>query len=299
VLHTDTAYDLTRQVPATDCLIALMPDWAERIWFVTRLGRVGYVDPATGAARVLDLGEQVANSLAVDEHGGVYVVTVEALYRLVAGATGPTVSWRSAYDRGSVQKPGQLSRGSGTTPTLMPGGLVAITDNADPTMHVQFYDTSDGRLVCQSAVFGAGRSASENSLVSVGDGGVVVENNFGYSSPLSTVLGRTSSGGLARVDVRDGTCSVAWTSEEIAPSSVAKVSLATGLVYAYTKRRSAWGASAWYLTALDARTGRTAWSVRTGLGAAFNNHYAAVTLAPDGSAYVATLAGLVHIRDTR
>jgi hypothetical protein len=29
-----------------------------------------------------------------------------------------------------------------------------------------------------------------------------------------------------------------------------------------------------------------------------NNHYAAITLAPDGSAYVATLAGMVHVRDS-
>jgi len=126
---------------------------------------------------------------------------------------------------------------------------------------------------------------------------VVVENNYGYSSPLSTLLGRSTTGGLARVDVTDGRCTVAWTSDEIAPTSVAKVSLATGLVYAYTKRRSAWGAAAWYLTAIDARTGTTVWSVRTGLGMAFNNHYSAITLAPDGSAYVATLAGMVRVRD--
>jgi outer membrane protein assembly factor BamB len=87
-------------------------------------------------------------------------------------------------------------------------------------------------------------------------------------------------------------------SDEIAPTSVAKVSLATGLVYAYTTRRSRWGVSAWYLTAIDARTGRTAYSVRTGTGSMFNNHYSAVTLAPDGSAYIATLAGMIRVRDT-
>ncbi len=77
------------------------------------------------------------------------------------------------------------------------------------------------------------------------------------------------------------------------PTSVAKASLATGLVYAYTTRPSWWGVSAWYLTAIDARTGETAFSVRTGTGTLFNNHYAAVTLGPDGSAYVATLGGMV------
>ena len=34
-----------------------------------------------------------------------------------------------------------------------------------------------------------------------------------------------------------------------------------------------------------------------GTGEAFNNHYSAITLAPDGSLYAATLAGLVRVRD--
>ena len=205
---------------------------------------------------------------------------------------------RQLYDRGTEQKPGQLSQGSGTTPTLMPGGIVAITDNADPRMHVQFYRTGDGSLICQEAVFGDDVSASDNSLVSVGDG-VIVENNYGYSSPVSTLFGRAPEGGFARVDVDPGAkdCETVWTSEEVAPTSVAKLSLGNGLLYAYTKRQSWIGVNAWYFTALDARTGRTAYSVRTGLGTLMNNHYSAVTIAPDGSAYVATLAGMVRIRD--
>lgn len=297
-LVTEESHDLTEVIPAADCLIALMPDWDGRIWFVTQQGRAGFVDPESGRPAVLDLDEEIANSFAVGDDGGVYLVTVEALYKLGVAAGRPQVTWRASYDRGSVTKPGQLSRGSGTTPTLLPGGLVAITDNADPRMHVQFYATDNGRLLCQAEVFDDGASATDNSLVSVGDG-VIVENNHGYASPLSTMLGRATTGGLARVDVDGTDCSVAWTSEEIAPTSVAKVSLATGLVYAYTTRRSRWGVSAWYLTALDARTGATAWSVRTGIGTLFNNHYAAITLAPDGSAYIATLAGMIRIRDQR
>jgi outer membrane protein assembly factor BamB len=274
-----------------------MPDWAGRIWFVTQDGRAGFVVPDTFRTAVLDLGDEIANSVAAGRDGGVYVVTVKALYKLGVGPSGkPAVTWRTTYDRGSEKKPGQLSQGSGTTPTILPGGLVAITDNADPRMHVQFYDVDDGALVCQAAVFGDGESASDNSLVSVGDG-VVVENNYGYSGPLRTLFGRTTTGGLARVDVSGRTCTVAWTSDERAPSSVAKVSLANGLVYAYTKRKSWWGVNAWYVTAIDAATGRRVWAVRTGLGTLFNNHYSAITIAPDGSLYVATLAGMVRVRD--
>ena len=83
----------------------------------------------------------------------------------------------------------------------------------------------------------------------------------------------------------------------VAPTSVAKAPSRPACVYAYTKRPTWWGVSAWYLTALDVRTGRHVFSVRTGTGTLMNNHYAAITLGPDGSAYIATLAGMVRVRD--
>ncbi|MEV7430861.1 hypothetical protein AB0N29_14670 [Nocardioides sp. NPDC092400] len=301
-LTTDATYDLSAAVPADDCLVAVLPDWAGRIWFVTQDGRTGFVEPGSGDVSAIELGEEVANSFATDTDGAVYVVTTHALHRLEVSPAGrPRVRWRAPYDRGSTQKPGQVSQGSGTTPTLLSGGVVAITDNASPRMHVQLYDTRDGSLVCQESVFGDDASATDNSLVSVGSG-VVVENNHGYSGPWRTMLGRTTPGGFARVDLvtgKDGerTCETVWTSEVSAPTSVAKLSLATGLLYAYEKQKSWWGANAWYLVAIDVRTGRTAYRVRTGLGTLMNNHYSAVTLGPDGAAYVATLAGMVRVRD--
>ncbi len=56
-------------------------------------------------------------------------------------------------------------------------------------------------------------------------------------------------------------------------------------------------ADPWYLTAIDVRTGRTAWRRLTGTGTQWNNHYAAIYLGPDGSAYVATLAGVLRLKD--
>lgn len=302
-LATEATIDLTGLIPEDDCLVALMPDWdGLGTWWVSQDGRVGHADQSGGSS-VLDLGEEIANSLAVDAEG-LYVVTVEALYKLAVGADAPRTLWRAAYDNGTQHKPGQLSAGSGTTPTVLPSGLVAITDNAEPRMHVQFYDAGSGDLVCEAPVFSAAASATDNSLVAVGEAAVVVENNYGYDSPLTTTLGRAVAGGLARVEAVPAAgggagreCRVTWTSEEIAPTSVAKVSLANGLVYAYTTRSSRWGVQAWYVTAIDAATGDTVFSARTGTGSMFNNHYSAVTLAPDGSLYVATLAGMVRLRD--
>ncbi len=295
-------YDVNTAIPEGDCLIALMPDWDGRIWFVTKNGGVGTVLPVSGAVRSLRLdGERIVNSLATDETGGVYIVSDHALYRFDATRNGaPEVTWRQPYDRGSRQKPGQLSQGSGTTPTLIGRDLVAITDNADPRMQVVAYRRTAAPLrereVCRVPVFGKEAGATENSLVAVGRS-VIVENNYGYQNPGTTTAGRSTTPGIARVDVSARSCGLRWTSDEIAPTSVPKVSLETGLLYVYTKPEGV-EQDPWYFTAVDVRTGETAWRQLTGTGMQWNNHYAAIYLGPDRSAYVATLAGLVKISDT-
>ena len=297
------SYDVSAQVPGNDCVVATMPDWSGRIFFATQQGRVGVVDPATGQVRTMQFaGEGIFNSLAGDETGAVYLVTTQRLAAVEADASGtPVVRWSEPYDRGTTKKPGQLSQGSGTTPTLIGRDLVAITDNADPQMHVIFYrrsGTAGEREICRVPVFGAGASDTENSVAYAGGHSVLVENNYGYAGVQSTVLGQTTSPGVARVDLEDdGTCHVAWTSPVTAPTSVPKVSLANGLLYVYTKPASNLLDDSWYLTALDVRTGATQWSQRTGNGIQWNNHYASIYLGPDGSAYVPTLSGLIRFHD--
>jgi len=53
----------------------------------------------------------------------------------------------------------------------------------------------------------------------------------------------------------------------------------------------------WYLTAIDFRTGRTAFRRRAGAGLGSNNNYAPVTLTPDGTAYVGVLGGVTSFSD--
>lgn len=301
VLLLERAYDVSAAVPQGDCLIALMPDWSGRIWFVTRKGGVGTLDPATGAVRSIRLpGEGIVNSFSTDETGGVFVVSDHALYRFDAGARGePVVTWREPYDRGSAEKPGQLSQGSGTTPTLVGDDLVVITDNAEPRMNVLSFrraaDPRERRLVCRQPVFADGASGTENSVVAVGRS-VVVENNYGYTSPATTLGAGSTTPGVERVGVGRGNCGPMWRSEEVAPTSVPKASLANGLLYVYTNP-SGVAEDPWYFTALDLHTGRTVWRRLTGTGSQWNNHYAAIYLGPDGVAYIATLAGVVRLED--
>jgi hypothetical protein len=290
-----------------DCVVAITLDWSGRAWFFSQQGVVGTLDLATGNVRTLALDEGMFNSVSADETGGVYAVTTHATYRFDAGpgegAGEPQVTWRESYDRGTRTKPGMLSQGSGTSPTLIGDSWIAVADNAEPRMNVLVYDRRTGpdgpageRLHCSVPVFAEGASATENSLVAAGQS-VIVENNYGYDTPLATLLGLSTSPGISRVTINDEGCTVAWTNPSVAPTSVPKASLGNGLVYAYTKPPRADKLDAWYLTAIDIRTGKTAWSRLTGTGIQWNNHYASIYLGPDGAAYIATLAGLVRMQD--
>lgn len=300
-------WSLASAVPDGDCLIATMPDWDGRVWFFTQAGIVGTINRDGESIRTAHLpeGEEVTNSVATDETGGMYVVSTHALYRLDATADGlPEVTWREEYDHGSRLKPGNLSQGSGTTPTLLGDRWVAINDNADPQTNILVYDRRKGvtdRLQCTQPVLADNAGTTDNSLVAAGNS-FIIENNYGYTGPVSTVLGQTTTPGIARVMVDDDGCHVAWTSDQIAPTSVPKASLGNGLLYVYTKPAKVNGQpnlfDAWYFTAIDIRTGETAWSRLTGTGIQWNNHYASIYLGPDGAAYIATLAGLVRIVDS-
>jgi hypothetical protein len=239
-------YDLSGVVAADDGIVSVLPDWSGRFWFVSRDGIVGTVERASGAIHTLRLpGEGISNSFAVDETGGVYIVSDRALYRFDADPTGaPQLSWREVYPNSGIHKPGQSDAGSGTTPTLMGDDLVAITDNAD-RMDVIVYrrarSVSGSRVVCSERVFRQGAGATDQSLIGT-DRSLIAENNYTYTKP-------------PREDNLD----------------------------------------AWYLTALDFRTGRTVYRRLAGTGFGYNNHYAPVTLGPDGRACVGVLGGIVAL----
>ena len=290
-------YDLTASIPSGSKIISALPDWSGRIWLATTAGLVAVIDPATGAVKTHDLAEVVQNSFAVGDKNDVYIVSEKALYRFQAGADGsPVVRWRKVYENTGELKPGQVSAGSGTTPTLHGDGWVSITDNADP-MNVVVYRRSDAREICRQPVFEKGAGSTDNSLIGAGHS-IVVENNYGYTGPTATTEGARTQPGIERVDVdADGVgCRKVWHSDEISPSLVPKLSLANGLVYVYTQNPGD-SDDSWFLTALDFRTGKTVWDRFTGQGIAFNNNYAPVSIGPDGSAYVGVLGGLLLVRD--
>ncbi len=286
-----------------DKITAVVPDFEGRLWFVARQGTLGFV---THERRIVSRklrGEEIENSFSMAEEGA-YIVSDHALYRFAVGANESLeLVWREPYDRGTRRKVGQINQGSGTTPTILGEDYVAIADNAEPRMNVLVYrrdEKADNRLVCQTPVFEAGRSATENTLIGHGRS-LIVENNAGYDLFLTMRNGKTSAPGLARIDIREDEsgCDLIWESQEVSQTTVPKLSTATGLIYTYTKLPDApHDADAYYFTAIDFNTGRTVYRVLTGTGMLYDNNWAAISLAPDGTAYVGVLNGLIRVRDT-
>jgi hypothetical protein len=312
-------YDLTHVLSSAENITSALPDSRGLLWFVTKTdGVVGTLNFSTGAIHVKRLGNgsdgEIENSFATDKHRGVYIATNHKLYRFVARRSGaPRITWQVTYPNSGEHKIGQVDDGTGTTPTVMHGGYVNITDNADP-MDVVVYRTAvklrhrvfrhhrwrrvrRRRMVCKVPVFSKGASATENSIIVAGRS-MIVENNYGYHDPTDVENGKLTAPGLARVDInRAGRgCHLVWTNtSERAPTVVAKLSIADGLVYTYTKDPGQH--DPWYWTALDFRTGHTVFKQLSGTGLGYNNNYAGIALARTGTAYLGTLGGMVALRD--
>ena len=283
-LTTAATVDLGERLGKDDCVTGLAPDGDGGLWFATHDGLVGHV--AEDRTRVLALDDTIDHPVSAPVDG-LFVAGAAALHKVVLHAGKPVVAWATAYDDGGER---------GSAPVVLPTGLVAVADVRDPRLQVVVHRGDNGDVVCRAEVFDDDSGATDGGLVAAGNG-LLVQNSHGYGGPLSTIFGRTTTGGIARVDVDAGECVVTWTSGLDAPSGAPAVSASVGLAYAYTKRHSWLGVNAWYLTAVDLDTGRAVWARRTGLGLLRDNHHGAVALGPDGSAYVPVLGGFVRVRD--
>ena len=310
-------YDLAKEVvpmrwPKQDSIAWVLPDWrGDYYWYATTEGMIGTVNLESGAVHTLRLeGEIVENSFAIGEEG-VFIISDFALYRFSHDAQGNVVTdWRTTYDRGSRQKPGHITRGSGTSVSLVGGqdGLVVVTDNAEPRVDLFFAQRSDGRVVCSTPLFEPGKSGTDISAVAfehadengrgTGRYSGIVENNWGHHR---FPVGHPAPG-ITRVDaIRRGEggyeCKEIWTSRE-KNIGVMKLSLGSGLLYTYFQDDRD-DITQWYFTAVDFETGETVYKVRTGAGQGYNNWAGALFLHPDGGiAYTTTIFGLAMVRDT-
>ncbi|WP_345344917.1 hypothetical protein [Rhodococcus olei] len=264
-LSVDESVDLSGVIAADDSVTGLAPDWAGNVWFATGAGRVGLVDGA-GTARTVDLpaGERVENSISTSPDG-TSVATTHALYQLSAAPGGaPHVDWRAPYDRGSARKPGQLSWGTGSTPTYFGPSTgheyVTIVDSADTRVSLLVYRVSDGQEVCRTPVLAKGGPGSENSPIAVGSS-VFVAGTYGYPYPAvpenagpSVPASAPFAGGMTRVDVGAGGCTVAWDTD-VKSSAVPRLSTADDTVYTVLRKGTGGALDGFAYAAIDPATG--------------------------------------------
>jgi hypothetical protein len=326
---SDASYNITgingAVTVANSSLYAVVPDKVGNIWFTTAQGAVGTVTPA-GVISWLNLNdassnpgtsglEGIANSHSIDQGdttngaSGVYILSTYGLYRFGASSNGtPSIVWKATYDRGTGIKSGQVSWGSGSSPTIFNMNnrrFVTIADNAQ-YMNVNVYraeatlETGEQRLFAQVAPFGQNASVSdENSLIVAAnsDGSsidIYAENNYGNDTVTSTLGSKTTQPGFARMNLTpSGLFTVASVNNTISvPSIVSKVSLVSNIIYTYNKT-----ADGWYITGLDATDlNKVIFTNKTGDGLTrYNNYYSGLSIAPDGSIWLGVTYGLMKI----
>lgn len=263
-------------------------------------------DDRTGAVRTLALpaGEQVANSISTAP-GGTAVATTHATYLLTAAADGtPQVAWRQPYDRGPGRKPGQLSWGTGSTPTFFGpaagGEYVTVVDNAAPIVNLLVYRTDTGAQVCSVPVLKAGGSGTENSPVAVGNA-VFVASTYGYPYPklpdgagTSVPASAPFRGGLSRVDVRaDGSgCDLRWDTV-VRSAAVPRLSTADGLIRTVLRDPVIPGTTT--TSELDPATGRVVRTKWLGSGFVLDTLQMVGSIAPGGVVLQGTTTGVLRI----
>ena len=199
--------------------------------------------------------------------------------------------------------------GSGTTPTVFDdfagNEFVTIADNADKFIARQRLQSCDGPPWSRSRRYSEtswGAVIAENSLIAVNNS-VIVENNYGNSTPASTLGRLTTQPGIDRVDFNPSTgqSQVTWENPAVAvPSVVSQLSTADGLLYTYAKDRRGW-----YWAALSypdrgaiVAKQRIPWS-KVAARAPANNYYGGRTVGPDGTAYEGVFGGIVAWRPRR
>lgn len=292
-------HDLSAWIAETDCIASIAADATGTVWWVSSDGLAGTIAPdgaTPSAGGVLDLGEKVERDLTLGSDGTVVVAGERSVHSLRLGPDGvPERVWSGELPQGSR---------AGGPVVLLDGERLAVplnkeaTDDAERRVELLVLDRSDGARVCASSVLGDGAQV-DDSVAALGSA-VLVANADGRGSRFSRLLGWAPSAGIARVDVSAaGKCSLGWTNDDVVLTSAPRVTLGDGLVLGWTKRPSWWGVSAWYLTAIDARSGRHVWSVRTGTGMLSDNLGSDPVVTPGGRVVVGVRGGLVAVGDRR
>lgn len=256
-----------------DHVVGIVPDWHGRIWVASERGVVGLIDPKRNVVRLTKLQqysptERIDNSISACPQG-VSIITSYGIYMLGADASTskPRIIWSHSYDRGTKQKPGQLSHGSGATATFFgPNGsdYVMLSDNADRQEKLIVYRSADGSAVGEGSLFTPGASGTENSMIGV-QNSIVGACTFGYpyaQYPDTKPAYRAQvAPGMERWDVNDDASGITlkWRNNGIYSAAVPRLSTADNLIYTCERPRGPAGVLTGpvvYACAIDMDSGR-------------------------------------------
>lgn len=256
-----------------DHVVGIVPDWHGRIWVASERGVVGLADPKRNVVRLTKLQqysptERIDNSISACPQG-VSIITSYGIYMLSADASTskPRIIWSHSYDRGTKQKPGQLSHGSGATATFFgPNGsdYVMLSDNADRQEKLIVYRSADGSAVGEGPLFTPGASGTENSMIGV-QNSIVGACTFGYpyaQYPDTKPAYRAQvAPGMERWDVNDDASGITlkWRNNGIYSAAVPRLSTADNLIYTCERPRGPAGVLTGpvvYACAIDMDSGR-------------------------------------------
>jgi len=256
-----------------DHVVGIVPDWHGRIWVASERGVVGLIDPKRNVVRLTKLQqysptERIDNSISACPQG-VSIITSHGIYMLGAdvSTSKPRIIWSHSYDRGTKQKPGQLSHGSGATATFFgPNGsdYVMLSDNADRQEKLIVYRSADGSAAGEGPLFTPGASGTENSMIGV-QNSIVGACTFGYpyaQYPDTKPAYRAQvAPGMERWDVNDDASGITlkWRNNGIYSAAVPRLSTADNLIYTCERPRGPAGVLTGpvvYACAIDMDSGR-------------------------------------------
>ena len=280
------------------------------VWVSDR-SLVGVMDRDAGTSHLLRLSEneEVSNSIALDEEGGIYVVTDSQMYRVQWGNNELTLDWKTPYPTTTEPMAGRLGLGSGTTPTLMGWGshdkLVVIADGQEK-MHIVAFWRATGKIAGSVPIlFGDSereRAITEQSLLVHDYDAVAVNNDYGkrstsHVSNMKTILLSNSKKiapyGMEKFhwDERQHTFLSVWSNQLVSvPNGIPTMSSRTGLIY-YVGQHD----EKWTMEGVNWETGNLAFRYSLADRLKYNSFYAATEIGYDGAIVSGTFGGAMRL----
>lgn len=296
-----------------DAIVGLNLLWDGNIAFATRDGKAGVIRRDFTQVQGVTLGdgtEQVSNSIATDEQGGIYVVSSKAMYRVQW--TGSAVSldpatgaWRAEYNAGTAGTDGAKV-----------ANLVLFWRDGIPADWQAIAPGKDRRIAAEMPVnFGDANRAetrSEQSVLVSGYGAVVVSNDYRNVQLLSGSTGIPlidqalnglivfNSGnplhqpwGVQKFqwDTTTRTLRSAWVRKDVScPNAIPAMSEASNRFYCVGAHLGQWT-----IESLDWTSGGNHFRKYVGLLPRWNSFYASTQLTGDGGILYGTWNGVAYL----